>query len=204
MNIQPVLKPASDKKKYPVIPRLRSYHWGVVFLCFFLPAVEGCNKKIIYPYQDFFNLNEWLQTSIYLYPIMLLVLYWLVFSVIRPSFKFKFSQTVGFLLFLAISYLLYKVYMEMPGWYCAALIGIWGIAAFGLLRCRDEFRIFDLFGFMLTAMAIWLFPLAFIFREKMLLGGWLYLYANSFILLSFLFELVIRYFRPGQEPILDP
>jgi hypothetical protein len=192
MNNQPVLKPARDYKKLSLIPRLRCYHWGIVFLCFFLPAVEGCNKKIIYPYQDFLNLNEWLQTSIYLYPIILLFLSWLVFSVVKGSFRFKFSQTVGFLFFLAISYLLYKVYLEMPGWYCVILIGLWGIAAIGLLRCRDEIRVFDLAGFLLTAMALWLFPLAYFFREKMLMGGWLYLYANSFIVLTYIFEFLIR------------
>lgn len=168
------------------IPFLRQFHWGIVLLSFFLPAVEGCNKKIIIPYLEFFKPESWLQTSSYLYPIALALLAWIIFSLIKPAWRFRVSWTVYYLAFLVMSYLLYKVFVEMPGWYCALLIGIWGIIAFGLLRCRDECRVMDLMGFMLTALALWLFPFVFLFREKILYGGWLYLYANGFIILTYL------------------
>lgn len=175
-----------DRKPFLQIPFLRRLHWGIVLLCFFFPAVEGCNKKIIIPYLDLLKLDAWLQTSIYLYPILLIVLAWIVFSLINSVWRFRVAWTACYLLFLAVSYLLYTAFMEMPGWYCALLIMIWGCSAFGLLRCRNEYRVMDLTGFMLTALALWLFPFAFLFREKILYGGWLYLYANGFIILTYL------------------
>lgn len=170
------------------IPFLRRFHWGIVLLSFFLPAVEGCNKKIIIPYLEFFKPESWLQTSSYLYPIALAFWAWFIFSLINLKWRFRLSWTAGYLYFLVMSYLLYKVFVEMPDWYCAILIGLWGVIAFGLLRCRDEYRVMDLMGFSLTALALWLFPFVFLFREKILYGGWLYLYANGFVILTYLLQ----------------
>ena len=50
----------------------------------------------------------------------------------------------------------------------------------------------DLIGFLLTGFALWLFPLAFVFRERILYGGWLYLYANSVVVLMYLWEFLLR------------
>ncbi len=170
------------------IPFLRRFHWGIVLLCSFLPAVEGCNKKIIIPYLDFLKLDSWMQSSIYLYPVMLVLLIWIVFSLIKSAWRFRVAWMVGYLFFLVLSYLVYVTLKEMPGWYCVLLIGIWGVGAFGLLRCRDEHYVMDLTGFLLTALALWFFPFAFLFREKILYGGWLYLYANGFIILTYLLQ----------------
>lgn len=178
---------------------LRQFHWGIVLLCFFLPAVEGCNKKILIPYLDLFKLDAWLQTSIYLYPIGLFLLTWVVCSLTKTVWRMRVSWTVSYLFFLVISYLLYKSFIELPGWYCVFLIGIWGISAFGLLRCRNEHLLMDLTGFMLTALALWLFPLVFLFIEKMLYGGWLFLYANGCIMMTYLSQFFQAFKADGSE-----
>ena len=170
---------------------IRKAHWGIVFLCFFLPVVEGCNKKIIYPFKDLFNANEWLQTSIFLYPFILVVLTGFIFRALEPAVRYKVSWAIAYIFCLALTYLLWKVFSEMPGLYCAVLVAIWGIMCFGLLRCRDEYLIMDLAGWLLTSLALWLFPLAFLFMEKLLFGGWLYIYANGLIVLTYLAEFLM-------------
>jgi hypothetical protein len=56
----------------------------------------------------------------------------------------------------------------------------------------------DLIGWLLTSLALWLFPLAFLFMEKLLFGGWLYIYANGFIVLTYLAELLMC-IRAGKK-----
>ncbi len=171
---------------------IRKAHWGLVLVSFFLPAIEGCNKKIIYPYRECLEPQLWLQTSIYLYPIVLAVLMWMVLSLKESTLRFRVSWAACYGLFLVISYVIYKAITEMPGWYTAVLIVFWGVIAFGLLRCRTDERVMDLIGFLLTGFALWLFPLAFVFRERILYGGWLYLYANSVVVLMYLWEFLLR------------
>jgi hypothetical protein len=171
---------------------IRKAHWGIVFLCFFLPVVEGCNKKIIYPFNDLFNTNEWLQTSLFLYPFVFVLLAGFIFRALEPAVRYKVSWAIAYIFCLALTYLLWKVFLEMPGMYCAVLIVMWGIMCFGLLRCRDEYRIMDLIGWLLASLALWLFPLAFLFMEKLLFGGWLFIYANGLIVLTYLAEFLMR------------
>lgn len=167
---------------------LRRFHWGIILLCFFLPAVEGCNKEIIYPYQDFFNPEEWLQTTIYFYPVAFFLIGGFIFKITKFAFRFAAAWTIAYMFFLALSYLISRSVYEMPETYCILLILLWGIMAFGLLRVRDDNGLIDLIGFFLTAFSLWLFPFVFLFREKILLGGWLYIYAGGIILTTYLWE----------------
>lgn len=171
---------------------LRRIHWGIVLLCFFLPAVQGCNKEIIYPYLELFKPDSWLQTAIYLYPLALALLVGLIVKLVPSEKRFAAAWSIGYLFFLALSFLLLNVIREMPGWYCALLVMFWGIIAFGLLKSREEGRVIDLMGFLLSGLALWCFPLAFLFREKILYGGWIYIYAHGFIILSYLIEWMCR------------
>lgn len=192
--------PSSRDQKIVVnYPLLRKIHWGIALLCFFLPAVEGCNKKVIYPFMDLFNANEWLQTSIFLYPLVLVLLTGFIFRAFEPAVRYKVSWAIAYIFCLALTYLLWKVFSEMPGLYCAVLIILWGIMCFGLLRCRDEYRIMDLIGWLLTSLALWLFPLAFLFMKKLLFGGWLFIYANGLIVLTYVLEFFIRMVAGQRE-----
>lgn len=170
----------------------RRGHWGVVLLCFFLPAVEGCDKKIIYPYLDVLNPDRWLQTVVFLYPVLLVLIAVIIFKALRPAGRFAVSWAVNYLLFILISWLVFMVVHKMSGNYGVLLTGLWGITAFGLLRCRHENQLADLTGFILTALALWFFPFAFLFSEKILYGGWLYIYASGFVLLSYVVEWGLR------------
>ncbi len=76
----------------------------------------------------------------------------------------------------------------MPDQYCALLVVVWGITAFGLLKSRVDQQLYRLVGFFLTALALWVFPFAFLFSKKFLFGGWLYMYASGFIIVSYVVE----------------
>lgn len=171
------------------LSNLRCFHWGIVFLCFFLPSVVGCDKKIVYPYQEFFNLDNWLQSSLYLYPIAVLLIFRIVLKIVKVSFRFPFAWSIAYGLFLLLSYMIFKVCMDTPENYFMCLVFLWGIMAFGLLRGRDEQQLIDLIGFSVSAFFLWLFPFVYLFNEKILYGGWLYIYASSVVLLTYGVEL---------------
>lgn len=171
---------------------LRRFHWGIVVLCFFFPVVEGCNKEIVYPYREFFHPDRWLQTTIFLYPIVFFLIVALIMKVIKPGVRFAVSWTAAYVLFIGLSFVLAQAVKEIADGYCSLLVCLWGMMAFGLLKSRNENRLTDLIGFFLTAFALWFFPFVFLFHEKILYGGWLYIYANMVVLLAYAGEWSMR------------
>jgi hypothetical protein len=63
-----------------------------------------------------------------------------------------------------------------------------GIMLLGLKRIKDENRLMNLLGFSLTLFSLWLFPYMLFLAKEILIGGWIYIYANSLILLTFSIE----------------
>lgn len=168
---------------------------------FFLPTVRGCNDQIVYPYQEVFDGGpDWIVLFMFLYPIVLAALVWFIHKALKPSWRSRFMWLLLYAIGLGLSYLAAELIKD-PNWrelgvWGSALMILWGVVFLGLARIKTVEGLTDLLHFTVTAFALWLFPIGLFSSVEILIGGWIFIYANSIILVTYVLPFLVNAFQP--------
>lgn len=196
-------------------PLIRKFHWALVLACFFLPCVRGCNDEIVFPYREIVSTPnctvsdiDWTMLFMFLYPLLFAVVAWLMTRVLKASWRFRVLWILLYAMALGVTYVVAELIKD-PSWRDAGVLGsslilIWGTVFLGLARIKDLAGLIDLLGFTLSAFALWLFPLGFLFAHEIMIGGWIFIYANGIVLVTYALPLAAKGIEQRAKSTVAP